>query len=189
MPPVTGDEIECSLKGLRHANKGPRGLIESEVQVNKTVPRRPTPSDMSADCWLQRQCWNVVIIPSNPRRWAIVVLMLGKRRRRWPSIQPTMDRRIVLAGLVQAAFVCITPPPPSHVHGDRAGLFCSVRIDIIKKEYSKLGNIADKTRELSVILMLTCRRRGVFAGPLNKLARVLPAIRLWCEQIMFLIGT
>ena len=34
-------------------------------------------------------------VPSNTRRWFNVVLMLGQRRRRWPTIKTTLDPRLV----------------------------------------------------------------------------------------------
>ena len=37
--------------------------------------------------------------PTNTRRLSKVGLMLGQRRRRWPSIKPTLDQRLVFVGL------------------------------------------------------------------------------------------
>ena len=36
--------------------------------------------------------------PANTRRWTIVVLMLGQRRRRWANNKPTLVQGVVFAG-------------------------------------------------------------------------------------------
>ena len=35
--------------------------------------------------------------PTDTRRWSNVGLLLGQRRRRWPSSEPTLDQRLVFA--------------------------------------------------------------------------------------------
>ena len=37
--------------------------------------------------------------PANTTRWSNVGLMLAQRRRRWASISPALDQRVLLAGL------------------------------------------------------------------------------------------
>ena len=44
------------------------------------------------------QSWtNTNVIPANTRRWPNAGLLLRQRRRRWTNINPTLDRRLVIA--------------------------------------------------------------------------------------------
>ena len=52
--------------------------------------------------WISLVSWppaSITRYPSNTRRWANVVLMLGQRRRRWPNIKTTLAQRHVFAGI------------------------------------------------------------------------------------------
>ena len=39
-------------------------------------------------------------IPENMRRWSIVGLLLGQRRRRWANSKPTLVQQLMFAGII-----------------------------------------------------------------------------------------
>ena len=67
--------------------------------------------------------------PANTRRWAIVVLMLGRRRRRWPNIKTTLAQRLEFAGTAITMCCFSVSDGRQHHHGKLCLQFCHVKPD------------------------------------------------------------
>ena len=65
--------------------------------------------------------------PANTRRWTIVGLMLGQRRRRWPNIKTTLAQRLEFAGTAITMCCFSVSDGRQHHHGKLCLQFCHVK--------------------------------------------------------------